>query len=136
MVPFLLPNFRKFLNWYLSSGRCRLRKTEIIFSAHNDRVTWRKVVSKNFDKMLTYNIFGPSHPRYVPMSYQGITPASELVLLRRGLPSDIALQGGSLESKFLQTLVNTNPVNVSRNYIFEVCTYRSIHNFGLEASPL
>ena len=32
---------------------------------------------------------------------KGRAPASELVLLRRGLPSEIALQGGSLESKIV-----------------------------------
>ena len=32
-------------------------------------------------------------------TYKGRAPASELVLLRGGLPSEIALQGGSLESK-------------------------------------
>ena len=34
-------------------------------------------------------------------TYKGRAPASELVLLRGGLPSEIALQGGSLESKFV-----------------------------------
>ena len=32
---------------------------------------------------------------------KGRAPASELVLLRGGLPSEIALQGGSLESKIV-----------------------------------
>ena len=34
-------------------------------------------------------------------TYEGRAPASELVLLRGGLPSKIALQGGSLESKIV-----------------------------------
>ena len=34
-------------------------------------------------------------------TYKGGAPTSELVLLRGGLRSDIALQGGSLESKFV-----------------------------------
>ena len=34
-------------------------------------------------------------------TYNGRAPASELVLLRGGLPSEIALQGGSLGSKIV-----------------------------------
>ena len=34
-------------------------------------------------------------------TYQGNAPAFEVVLLRGGLPSDIALQGGSLEFKIV-----------------------------------
>ena len=34
-------------------------------------------------------------------TYEGRAPAFELVLLRGGLPSKIALQGGSLESKIV-----------------------------------
>ena len=44
---------------------------------------------------------GPSHSRYVPIMYKGRAPASELVLLRGGLSSEIALQGGSLKSKIV-----------------------------------
>ena len=39
--------------------------------------------------MWTYNIFGPSHSRYVPPVSRA--PATELVLQRGGLPSEIAL---------------------------------------------
>ena len=34
-------------------------------------------------------------------TYKGRAPASELVLLRGGLPPEIALQGGNLESKIV-----------------------------------
>ena len=37
---------------------------------------------------LTYNIFGPTHSRYVPPVSRA--PASELVLQRGGLPSEKA----------------------------------------------
>ena len=43
---------------------------------------------KNFD----LKIFGPSHSRYVPPVSRA--PASELVLQRGGLASEIAFQGG------------------------------------------
>ena len=52
---------------------------------------------KNFEKFLTENIFGPSHSRYViPVSR---SPASELVLQRIGLPSEIALPGEASSPK-------------------------------------
>ena len=41
---------------------------------------------KNFENFLTYNFFGP---------------ASEHVLLRGAQPSEITIQGGSLESKIV-----------------------------------
>ena len=47
----------------------------------------------------------------------GRTPASELVFLRRGLPSEIALQGGSLESKIMYRGVGADfekPKNIFR----------------------
>ena len=39
---------------------------------------------------------------------KGRTPASEFVLLKGGLPSDIALQGGSLGSKIVYRGVNAD----------------------------
>ena len=44
---------------------------------------------KNFD----LDIFGPTHSRYVPPVSRA--PASELVLQREGLPSEVALPGES-----------------------------------------
>ena len=46
---------------------------------------------KNFEKILTYKIFGPSLSRYVPTVSRAL--ASELVMRRGGLRSEIALQG-------------------------------------------
>ena len=54
-----------------------------------------KVVSK---KKLSKKIRSES---FSIRTYKGRAPASELVLLRGGLPSEIALQGGSLESKIV-----------------------------------
>ena len=51
-------------------------------------------------------IFGPSHSRYVPPVSRA--PASELVLQRGGLPSEIAFSGGNLESKFVFRRVVAN----------------------------
>ena len=53
-----------------------------------------KIVSRSTLKILTMKIFDPSHSRYVPLR-------AELVLLRGGLPSEIALQGGRLDSKIV-----------------------------------
>ena len=47
---------------------------------------------------------------------KGRTPASELELLRGGLPSEVALQEGSLESKILYQVVGADLKN--RKYIF------------------
>ena len=41
-------------------------------------------------------------------TYKGRAPASELVLLRGGLPSEIALQGGSLESRIVYRRVGAD----------------------------
>ena len=87
----------------VSRGRCRLRKTVNIFSFYNDRVTWnvawRTVVSKNlWTNFDLKNIWSQS---FSIRTSKGRAPASELVLLRRGLPSEIALQGGSLVSKIV-----------------------------------
>ena len=54
---------------------------------------------EKISKFLTKIIFGPSHSR--PRTSKGRTPASELVLLRGGLPSEIALLGESLFSKIV-----------------------------------
>ena len=59
-------------------------------------------IHKNCEK-----IFGPSHSRYVPIIYKGSAPVSELVLLRGGLPSKIALQVGKVQtSKILNRLIS------------------------------
>ena len=50
-------------------------------------------------KNLDFEIFGPIHSRYVPPVSRA--PASELVLQRGGLPSEIAFSGGNFESKFV-----------------------------------
>ena len=47
---------------------------------------------KNFE-----NVFGPTHSRYVPPVSRA--PASELVLQRGGLPSEIELPGGAKSPK-------------------------------------
>ena len=57
-------------------------------------MVFRKTL-KNFD----LKIFGPIHSRYVPPVSRA--PASELVLQRGGLTSEIAFQGGNLESKIV-----------------------------------
>ena len=57
-------------------GRCGLRKTEKIFSANNEQGSLNRGKKSGFQK----KIFGPSR-----------APASELVLQREDLPSEIAL---------------------------------------------
>ena len=53
---------------------------------------WTKIVSRSTLKNLDYEIFDPCHSRYVPLR-------AELVLLRGGLPSEIALQVQNCVSK-------------------------------------
>ena len=57
----------------------------------------RKWFSEKLTNILTYNIFGPSHSRYVPPVSKA--PASELVLQGGGLPSEIVLPGRNLKFK-------------------------------------
>ena len=52
---------------------------------------------KNFEKIVTKNIFGPSHSQYLPPVSSA--PASELVLQREGLLSEIALPGEASSPK-------------------------------------
>ena len=57
-------------------------------------------------------------------TYKGRTPASEFVLLRRGLPSEMALQGGSLEFKIVYRAVGADFENIvsahnDRVYIYQ-----------------
>ena len=54
--------------------------------------------SKNYKKFDLENFRSES---FSIRTYKGRAPASELVLLRGGLPSEITLQGGSLESKIV-----------------------------------
>ena len=68
----------------------------------NPPETWRKVVSKKLRKNVDLENF-----RSESFS-KGRAPASELVLLKGGLPSEIALQGGSLESKIFLSLQHIN----------------------------
>ena len=68
---------------------------------------WRKVVSrKNYEKNLL-KIFFRSESFSI-RTYKGRAPASELVLLRGGLSSEIALQGGSLESRIVYRRVGAD----------------------------
>ena len=53
---------------------------------------------KNHEKMLSGHFWSESFSIHTS---KGRAPASELVLLRGGLPSEIALQGVSLESKIV-----------------------------------
>ena len=48
---------------------------------------------KNYEQILTWEIFGPSHSRYVFLRAELPLPSSCCRLLRGGLPSEIALQG-------------------------------------------
>ena len=64
---------------------------------------------KWFSEKLRKNIFGPTHSRYVPPVSRA--PASELVLQRGTLPSEIALPGEASSPKlciegWVQTLKN------------------------------
>ena len=77
----------------VSRGRCRLRKTKKYFPLTMKRVA--RNVETNFD---LDNFRSESFSMRTP---KGRTPASELVLLRGGLPSEIALQRGSLGSKIV-----------------------------------
>ena len=47
---------------------------------------------------------------------KGRAPASELVLLREGLPSEIALRGGSLESKIVYRGVDADFENSKNTF--------------------
>ena len=51
-------------------------------------------------------------PKKYEKMYKGRAPASELVLIRGGLPSDIALQGGILESKIVYRGVGADFENI------------------------
>ena len=68
-------------------------KPKKLFSAHNEQG-----IIKRGEKWS--NIFFRSESFSIS-TYKGGAPASELVLLRGGLRFEIALQGGSLESKFV-----------------------------------
>ena len=57
------------------------------------------MVSRNTIKKIDLENF--RYELFSIRTYEGRAPASELVLLRGGLPSEIALQGGSLESKIV-----------------------------------
>ena len=77
-----------------SKGRARVAKESL-----ESKIVYQKICAKgsmkrgenwfpkNYEKTLTWKIFGPSHSRYVH--------------LRGGLSSEIALQGGNLESKIV-----------------------------------
>ena len=74
------------------------------------------MVSRN-----TIKIFELENFRYESFSirtYKGRAPASELVLLRGGLPSEIALQGGRLESKIVYRGVGADFKNRKTEKIF------------------
>ena len=74
-------------------GRCRLRKTVNIFSAHNDRVTWN-VEKRGFQKTIKkFWLRKFSVLSFSIRTSKGRAPASELELLSGGLTSEIALQG-------------------------------------------
>ena len=66
-----------------------------IFSASNEQGSMKHGEISGVQKKL----FGPSNFRYVPSVSRAL--ASELVLQRGGLPSEIALPGGNLESKIV-----------------------------------
>ena len=84
----------------VSRGRCRLRKTEKIFSAHNE-LGIMKCREKWFPEKLRkiFDLENVQSESFLIRTSKGRAPASELVLLRGGLPSETALQGESLESK-------------------------------------
>ena len=65
-----------------------------------NRVAWiveKSGFQKNLEKILTLKIFGPSRSRDVP-PVSG-APASELVLQREDLPSEITLPGETSSPK-------------------------------------
>ena len=82
-------------------GRCRLRKTEKIFSANNEQSNMKRGESGFLKTMKNCDLENFLSESFFIRTSKGRTPASELGLLWRGLPSEIALQGGSLESKIV-----------------------------------
>ena len=63
----------------VSRGRCRLRKTEKILSAHNEQDSIKRGEKWSPEKLLKiviYKIFGPSHSRYVPIKAELPLPSS------------------------------------------------------------
>ena len=88
---------------------------------------------KNFENILSlYKIFGPSHSRYVPPVSRA--PASELVLQRGGLPSEIALPGGTSSPKLC---IEARGRCALRNWDSDICPTHvpkkttSVRNFDL-----
>ena len=73
----------------LSRGRCGLPKTEKIFSANHK--TGRKVVSRKTLKKIDLENFRSES--FSIHTSEGRAPASELVLQRGSLPSEIATAG-------------------------------------------
>ena len=84
----------------VSKGRCRFRKNrKYIFGSQGHMKRGENWFPKNYEQILTCkNIWSQS---FSIRASKGRATASELVLLRRGLPSEIALQGGSLESEIV-----------------------------------
>ena len=83
--------------------RADFEKPKIRFWFYNEQGNFIKRGEKWFPEKTTKNrlkIFFRSESFSI-RTYKGRAPASELVLLRGGLRSEIALQGGSLESKFV-----------------------------------
>ena len=101
---------------FVSRGRCRLRKTENIFSAYNDMVTWN-VEKSGFQKLWKpFDLEYFQSESFSIRTSKGRAPASKLLLQRGGLPSEIALQGDTSSSKFcIEGSVQTSK---NRKYIF------------------
>ena len=77
-------------------------KNQKIFSAHSEQGSM-KCGEKWFPKIILkfFDLDNFRSKSFSMRTSKGRTPASELVLLRRRLPSEIALQGGSLVSKIV-----------------------------------
>ena len=100
----------------ISRGRCRLRKTENILSAHNDRETWN-VDKSSFQKTMKKFWLRKFLVRVILGTYLlGQSSRFRARVAKGRSPSAIALQGGSLESKILFRGVGANSKN--RKYIF------------------
>ena len=97
-------NSKSFAVIVTSIPKSQISKNRKIFSAHNEQGSMKRGEKWFPEKLWKYfdweNFWSESSSIHT-CNYKGKAPASEFVLIRWSLPSEIALQGGSLKSKIV-----------------------------------